>query len=230
MENSCKRAVADSMKVGPWGGPSGSSFVFPTKLGVIDGFYGRAGDGEGYVDAIGIYVKPFEDLLCPSQELIITNKVNEVLNIDVPREAGPWGGNSGKPFDDGIFTAIKHVYVHVGSGSIDAIQLLYQNKDGCSIMSKRHGGGLVDTIHRIKLDCSSEYLVGIMGFSGPIDGNGGSEALRSITFYSNKGKYGPFGPEIRKAFSSTLSNGKVVGFHGRSGVYLDAIGVHMEYF
>ncbi|KAK1554390.1 hypothetical protein Q3G72_011491 [Acer saccharum] len=76
---------------------------FPTKLGVIDGFYGRAGDGEGYVDAIGIYVKPFEEyLFCPSQELIITNKVNEVLNIDVPREAGPWGGNSGKPFDDGI--------------------------------------------------------------------------------------------------------------------------------
>ncbi|TXG55016.1 hypothetical protein EZV62_020272 [Acer yangbiense] len=173
---------------GPFGYyKKGTSFVFPSKLGVIDGFYGRAGKGEGYVDAIGIFVKPFEDLscICSTQGQIIT-KVNEVLNVDVPREAGPWGGNSGKPFDDGVFVAIKHVYVHVGDGLIHAIQFLYQTKD--------------------------------------VDVNGCSEAVRSITFYSNKGKYGPFGLEIGKSFSSTLSNGKVVGFHGRSGVYFDAIG------
>ncbi|TXG52226.1 hypothetical protein EZV62_021395 [Acer yangbiense] len=137
---------------GPFGYyTKGTSFVFPSKLGVINGFYGRAGRGEGYVDAIGIFVKPFEDLscICSTQGQIIT-KVNEVLNVDVPREAGPWGGNSGKPFDDGVFAAIKHVYVHVGDGLIHAIQFLYQTKDGSSsIMSKRHGGaGDVDKIYR----------------------------------------------------------------------------------
>ena len=83
---------------------------------------------------------------------------------------------------------------------------------------------------QIKLDASTEYLVGIMGFYGPVEGNDGFEALRSITFYTNSGKYGPFGNEIGHAFTSSASKGKVVGFFGRSGVYLDSIGVHMEYF
>ena len=83
---------------------------------------------------------------------------------------------------------------------------------------------------QIKLDESRDFLVGIVGFYGPLKGNDSFEALRSITFYTNNGKYGPFGDEIGNAFTSSVTTGKVVGFHGRSGVYLDAIGVHMEYF
>ena len=45
-----------------------------------------------------------------------------------------------------------------------------------------------------------------------------------------KAKYGPNGDEIGQAFTSSVAPGRVVGFHGRSGAYLDAIGVHMEYF
>lgn len=83
---------------------------------------------------------------------------------------------------------------------------------------------------QIKLDASTEFLVGIMGFYGPVKGNDDYEALRSITLYTNNGRYGPFGEEIGTSFTSSASRGKVVGFHGRSGIYLDAIGVHMEYF
>lgn len=68
-----------------------------------------------------------------------------------------------------------------------------------------------------------------MGFYGRIESNDGYEAVRSLSFYTNKGKYGPFGKEIGKFFSSPAPNGKVVGFHGRSGFCLDALGVHMEY-
>ena len=82
---------------------------------------------------------------------------------------------------------------------------------------------------QIKL-CSSEYLVGMMGFYGPIEENSGFEAIRSVSFYTNKRKYGPFGTEIGTFFNSpAYTNAKVVGFHGRSGEYLDAIGVHVEY-
>ena len=73
-------------------------------------------------------------------------------------------------------------------------------------------------------------MVCIAGFYGPVKGSDSFKALRSITFYTNKAKYGPYGDEIGDAFTSSVATGKVVGFHGRSGVYLDAIGVHMEYF
>ncbi|TXG52229.1 hypothetical protein EZV62_021398 [Acer yangbiense] len=49
-------------KYGPFGYAKGSPFVFPNEHGVIEGFYGRAGNGEGFVDAIGVSVKPFEVL------------------------------------------------------------------------------------------------------------------------------------------------------------------------
>ncbi|KAL5780487.1 hypothetical protein ACOSQ2_011224 [Xanthoceras sorbifolium] len=98
-------------------------------------------------------------------------------------------------------------------------------------LSKKHGGGVSasDTIYTIKVDGSNEYMVGVMGFYGSLEDNVGSEAVRSIAFYTNKGKYGPFGKQIGTFFISPVSNEKVVGFHGRSGEYLDALGVHIEY-
>ncbi|KAK2654023.1 hypothetical protein Ddye_013879 [Dipteronia dyeriana] len=91
-------------------------------------------------------------------------------------------------------------------------------------------GRFLEVGGKVKLDCSSEYLVGMVGFYGRIEENGGFEAVRSISFYTNNEKYGPFGTEIGTGFGSPTFNGKIVGFHGRSGAYLDAIGVHMEYF
>ncbi|TXG52223.1 hypothetical protein EZV62_021392 [Acer yangbiense] len=222
-------------KYGPYGRTDGSPFNFPMEDGVIIGFYGRAGCSyASFVNAIGVYAKPFEDSFCDStQGLFITHKVNDVMNTEVPREAGPWGGITGKQFDDGVFSSIGQVNIFVGDGVVRGIiGFLYNTKDGKSVESKRHGGGGRDDekIYRIKLDCSKEYIVGITGYFGPVVENAGHEALRSITFYSNKGKYGPFGNEIGTAFSSSISDGKVVGFHGRSGCYLCALGVHMEYF
>ena len=73
-------------------------------------------------------------------------------------------------------------------------------------------------------------MIRIAGFYGLVEGSGSFKALWSITFYTNKAKYGPYGDEIGQAFTSSVAPGRVVGFHGRSGAYLDAIGVHMEYF
>ncbi|KAK4859398.1 hypothetical protein QYF36_004738 [Acer negundo] len=179
---------------------------------------------------------PLTDLYEASNEYLkdgtLTVQVNDVMNIEVPREAGPWGGINGKQFDDGVFSSIGQVNIFVGDGIVRGIGFLYNTNDGKSVESKRHGGcGRDDEkLYRIMLDCSKEYIVGIMGYFGPVVENAGHETLRSITFYSNKGKYGPFGNEIGTAFSSPISDGKVVGFHGRSGCYLCALGVHMEYF
>ncbi|KAL0012775.1 hypothetical protein SO802_007883 [Lithocarpus litseifolius] len=201
---------------GPYGTKTGQPFSHRMEGGVIVGFHGRAGDN---VDAIGAYVK-------------ITPKEDNTLKmvLPVPRGPGPWGGHGGMEWDDGVFLAIRELHLYVGDSVIHAIRVLYERKDGEPVWSPKHGGDGGDQIKTIKLEVSKEFLVRIAGFYGPVNGSNSFKALRSITFYTNKAKYGPFGDEIGHAFTSSVAAGKVVGFHGRSGVYLDAIGVHMEYF
>ncbi|KAK0599958.1 hypothetical protein LWI29_010192 [Acer saccharum] len=227
-------------KYGPFGGtmPNGAKgipFNVPLEDREIVGFFGRACD---FIDAIGVYRKG------PSIP-IVTIKEGITMNMDLPREVGPWGGNKGKSWDDGLVGDIQQIDVHVGNGVVHAIQCQYRRRcsskkkkkkryhggDGNLVLSNRHGGGGASTVYKIELENHSyEYMVGITGFYGPIDGNCCFEVVRSVSFYTNKGKYGPFGSEIGTFFNSPVSNAKVVGFHGRSGEYLDAIGVHVEYF
>ena len=51
--------------------------------------------------------------------------------------------------------------------------------------------------------------------------------MKSLTLYTNKRKYGPFGEEQGSSFSSASNNGIIVGFHGRKGGFVDSIGVHV---
>ncbi|KAK9279108.1 hypothetical protein L1049_012783 [Liquidambar formosana] len=148
-----------------------------------------------------------------------------------PCDPGPWGGLAGKPWDDGVFSATKQVLVHVANdgGIIHALQFQYEKMDGKAFWSQKHGGRGGEITKRINLESASEFIANITGFYGPIEGSGGFEAIRSISFHTNKGKYGPFGSEVGKYFASGFG-GKIVGFHGRSSVYLDAIGIHMAYF
>jgi hypothetical protein len=82
---------------------------------------------------------------------------------------------------------------------------------------------------QIKLDYPHEVLTCIYGYYNACAGEG-ARVLRSITVVSSRGKYGPFGDEVGTYFTSATTQGKVVGFHGRSALYLDAIGVHMQHW
>ncbi|KAM3749713.1 hypothetical protein ACB098_05G208100 [Castanea mollissima] len=187
-----------------------------TEGGVIVGFHGRSGT---LLDAIGAYVK-------------IPQKKGNTLKmaLPVPRGPGPWGGHGGMEWDDGVFPAICELHLYVGDSVIHAIRVSYQCKDRESVLSPKHGGEGSEPIDPIKLEVSKEFLIRIAGFYGPVERSDSFKALRSITFYTNKAKYGPYGDEIGQAFTSSVAPRRVVGFHGRSGAYLDAIGVHMEYF
>lgn len=83
---------------------------------------------------------------------------------------------------------------------------------------------------QIKLEYPHEMLTCISGYYGSVTKDDPSKVIRSLTFYTSRGKYGPFGEEIGTFFTSTTTEGKVVGFHGRSGSYLDAVGVHMQHW
>lgn len=52
--------------------------------------------------------------------------------------------------------------------------------------------------------------------------------ITSLTFQTNKKTIGPIGGEKGRHFSSPATGGKIVGFFGRSGQHLEAIGAHFE--
>ena len=80
---------------------------------------------------------------------------------------------------------------------------------------------------QIIFDFPSEVLTHITGFydSAIIMG---PTVVRSLTFHTNKRTYGPYGDEYGTYFSTSFTNGRIVGFHGREGWYIDGIGVHVH--
>lgn len=80
---------------------------------------------------------------------------------------------------------------------------------------------------QIKLNYPDEFLISLHGYYGSLY-EGGSVSVRSLTFESNKRTYGPYGVEQGTYFTLPITRGKIIGFHGRSGWYLDAIGVYIE--
>jgi hypothetical protein len=78
----------------------------------------------------------------------------------------------------------------------------------------------------VKLDFPGEILVSVSGYYGSVCGS--PIIIRSLTFQSNRSKYGPFGTEDGTPFSLPVSSGKIIGFHGRSGSYLNSIGFYLK--
>ncbi|CAH2062620.1 unnamed protein product, partial [Thlaspi arvense] len=153
--------------------------------------------------------------------------VQRVVKEPALCETGPWGGEGGRPWDDGVFLGIKQIYL-TRNEAISSIQIEY-DLNGQSVWSVKHGGDGVGTPTAIKLDYPHEVLTCLSGFYGPINGDYGPRVIKSLTFTTSRKKYGPYGEEVGTFFSSIKTEGKVVGFHGRGSIYLDAIGVHMQH-
>ncbi|KAL6610464.1 hypothetical protein ACP70R_040433 [Stipagrostis hirtigluma subsp. patula] len=225
---------------GPYGDEYGTYFSTSFTNGRIVGFHGREG---WYIDGIGVHVQEGKvapqrfasrsrTTMSPSYMLAEAQSDSDdevaygMVKDPVPLGPGPWGGEGGRPWDDGVYTGVKQIYVMRGA-FIGSIQIEY-DRDGRSIWSARHGNSGHIT-HRVKLDYPHEVLTCVYGYYNK-SREEGPRVLRSLTFISNRGKYGPFGDEAGAFFSSATTEGKVVGFHGRSGQHLDAIGVHMQHW
>ena len=75
-------------------------------------------------------------------------------------------------------------------------------------------------------DYPSEVLTQIAGYYGQVIYMGPS-VIKSLTFYTNKRMYGPFGDEQGIHFTAKMKEGRVVGIHGKRGLFLDSLGVHV---
>lgn len=239
---------------GPYGDEHGTLFTSKLKEGKIVGFYGKRGF---YVDSIGVHViegkvsTPQPSLNTSlysmngasvaeidnpqwSNKLVLAKRGSQndevsygVVKEPAPCGPGPWGGDGGRPWDDGVFTGVRQIFL-TRAESICSIQIEY-DRNGQSVWSVRHGGS-GDSTNKIKFDFPHEVITCVCGYHGSVNKDDRMKVIKSLTFYTSRGKYGPYGEETGTFFTSTTTEGKVVGFHGRSSLYLDAIGVHMQHW
>ncbi|KAJ9166061.1 hypothetical protein P3X46_020860 [Hevea brasiliensis] len=226
----------NKMKYGPFGEEQGISFSSGSNNGFVVGFHGRKG---WFIDSIGVHVAevklsrplsrssydPFDSTDVKEYEVMVPGMAREPAAA-APWASGPWGGDGGKPWDDGIYSGVKKIFLAKGE-AIYCIQIEY-DRNGQSAWSVRHGGGSEGSSHLIKFEYPYEILTSVCGYYGSLTGDDSNSVIKSLTFYTNKGKYGPYGEEIGTFFPSTKTEGKIVGFHGRSGCYLNSVGVHMQ--
>lgn len=77
------------------------------------------------------------------------------------------------------------------------------------------------------LDYPNEFLTSIDGYYGSLN-QWGPIFIRSLSFESNRKIYGPYGVVQGTYFCLPVTGAKIVGFHGRYGWHIDAIGVHLR--
>ena len=85
---------------------------------------------------------------------------------------------------------------------------------------------VVANVLQVIFDYPYEILTHVTGHYGPVMYMG-PNVIKSLTFHTTKAKYGPFGEAQGTPFSTNVKEGKIVGFHGRKGLFLDALGVHI---
>lgn len=150
-------------------------------------------------------------------------------------KVGPWGGSGGKAFylrsgRGGSTPRVRSVSLYY----TDAIHSFYQNT---------HEAVVKETLPRAEIDgqgrarlptyeqinfASDEQLIAVEGTYGHYN-YVRAVVVTSLTFRTNKGRtYGPYGTQTGTPFSIPTANGCIVGFWGRSGWLLDAIGVYLR--
>lgn len=129
------------------------------------------------------------------------------------------GGSGGDAFSDSQPAAGARVTeVRIRSGErVDSVQMVYTLSDGRTVLGPRHGGG-GGQLHAIVLDFD-EYIVALSGRYG--------EMIDSLRVVTNKREFQLFGgPGGSRDYRIDVPYGyQAVGFAGRAGKYLDAIGL-----
>jgi hypothetical protein len=195
-------------RTSPSFGGSGGSRDFrvdvPTNAQVT-GLVGRAGN---YLDAIGLTFIPIRRG--------IYSAFGGAPQIGQTPIAG---GSGGTAFVDGDIPAgasIVEVRVHAGD-FVDSVQMIYSFPDGRPIEAARHGGeGGRAASFRLE---QGEYIVSLSGRCGTY-----VDSLRIHTNMRTSQLFGGSGGD-RDFRIDVPDDNQATGFMGRSGMYLDAIGL-----
>ncbi|XP_055811951.1 jacalin-related lectin 3-like isoform X1 [Solanum dulcamara] len=136
-----------------------------------------------------------------------------------------WGGTGGGHWNYRPKGLVKHIVVKHGL-IIDSIMFKSIEENGVMESSETFGGSGGHRTTEINIDSPSEYLTGLSGTHGLY---GPYLIIKSIKIHTNLSHHGPMGSVIETDtnFSFIMQGGVIVGFHGFSGLFLDAIGLYL---
>ncbi|XP_013609657.1 PREDICTED: myrosinase-binding protein 2-like [Brassica oleracea var. oleracea] len=142
------------------------------------------------------------------------------------QKVGPFGGNKGDAFDDGVlgYTGLKKVTVGENGNGVDCIKIEYE-KDG-TFETQMHGS-VTGILKEFELNYPDEYITSIQGtYSNVARYN--TTIVKTLTFKTSHGRTSPMFGNTAIFSTDFVVEGKagtkLIGFHGRSGSALDAIG------
>jgi len=171
----------------------------------VAGLTGRSGE---YLDAIGLTFNPIRRGFLSAHD-----------NSPESGQTSLGGGSGGSVFVDGDIpegAEILEVRVHAGD-FVDSVQMIYTLRDGRTQEAARHGGNGGRTAS-FRLE-QGEYIVGLSGRCGTY--------VDSFQIHTNRRTSQVFGGRGgERDFRIDVPDGnRATGFAGRSGEYLDAIGL-----
>ncbi|KAL8105435.1 inactive protein RESTRICTED TEV MOVEMENT 1-like [Apium graveolens] len=158
-------------------------------------------------------------------------------------KAGPTWRTRGQAFDHQGNTEIAQIFIFRGEDSIFYFQFLYAEDGGNKlVLSEKIGSSSAigsNSLDTVTLDYPSEFVTGVSGKYRQNRSFNSPTKLRSITFHTNKTKYGPFEarpirtqqfpPESEMEFSYDVGLSKLCGFFG---TYLsdgiETIGIYLK--
>uniref|UniRef100_A0ACD5WE33 Uncharacterized protein n=1 Tax=Avena sativa TaxID=4498 RepID=A0ACD5WE33_AVESA len=164
----------------------------------------------------------------------VINEQNKGCHNAYIKKIGPWGGVGGNYVDIKVAPlCLKSITIKSGR-HVYSLEFLYIDEHGVPHHAGPWGGVCPyhtdGVLHTIQLG-SSEFLTGISGTIGsPSTNQYKNKIVNSLTFISNDRQYGPFGGLGGMPFCSPplSSNSRIVGFFGRSGDIIDAIGLYVN--
>ncbi|CAL9178076.1 unnamed protein product [Musa hybrid cultivar] len=137
-------------------------------------------------------------------------------------KVGPWGGNGGDAWNMGRPDHITKLKIYYGHNIVGLETTYILN--GNSHTDKR--GTTTGASKEIILE-EDEYFTSISGYFHALADYQWHAILMLLTLDTNKGASISVGNKIGSSFALTLEEGgKILGFFGRAGTAIDAIGIH----
>ncbi|XP_078167868.1 mannose/glucose-specific lectin-like [Carex rostrata] len=209
---------------GPYDKEGGRFFKHTSLHGQIISFFACV--GINCVFRLGVYIKVFTTFMFVKTTLklfflIIICYLRKPLPIS---KSVPCGGSGGSPRDMDDVSAIYKIYgVTIRyDDTIHALSVRCRLNDSSfkQTLWGRETGKLTEiNFHE------DEYIKSVRGYVGYF---GDIFTVRSLQLITNYKSYGPYGKEEGTPFELSAFDGRIIGFHGRSGEYLNAIGVYVE--
>ncbi|KAF8083404.1 hypothetical protein N665_0775s0006 [Sinapis alba] len=183
--------------------------------GKLIGFHGRGGNA---IDAIGAYFDTGSQ----------GGKGGDGSKTDVPGKKGPLGGNKGEEFNDVGFEGVKKVTVGADDLSITYIKIEYL-KNG-KVEVHEHGTAR-GKLEEFSVDYPNDSITEVGGSYKHVF-TYDTTLITSLYFTTSKGFTSPFfgkknDKETKFDFKDE-NGGKLIGFHGRGGTAIDAIGAYFD--